>query len=369
MNYFNFLGNIDNFQTKYTISIDKLVSINVNTPEIQRELDQERVEDIVKYELEFLKNNKTLCYVGDITLACFDNTFLIIDGYHRFMSMKKVYLYQPDYLVGITMVHPSNVLTVEDVFLLINKAEPVPDYVVQNTLDISKKTVIEEFAKLFATEYKFFLSKAKSPKRPSVNLNTFLDKFNRSLVVERFCTAQEMMNYIKYININKWKDLDKLHSIFCIDKALKHNCTALFISCDVDDRWMNNVDWVREFSSNYYASPNPGGSGGGTRATITIQSIEQVKKRRTIPKTIRSQVWQKVFANNMIGACICCQKQITYDTFEVGHIISVKNNGTNTIENLAPICALCNRSMGVTNMLDFCSAYSMPLNKNIIGIA
>lgn len=365
MNYFNLLGQVDEFQTKFTIPIDKLVAINVQTPEIQRELDQERVEDIVKYQLEFLKENKTLCFIGDITLAAFDNTFIIIDGYHRFMSMKKVYLYKPDYLIGVTMIHPSATLSIEDVFLLINKAEPVPDYVMQTTLDISKRTMIEEFSKLFAAEYKHFLSKAQNPKRPCINLNTFLGKFNKSLIVEQFCTAKEMMNYLKYININKWKDMDKLHSIFCIDRALKHNCGALFITCDVDDRWMNNIDWIREFSSTYHYNLRH----QYFYATPTNPPVESSKKRKTIPKTIRSQVWQKVFSTNLIGNCVCCQRQISYDTFEVGHIVSVKNNGTNTIENLAPICGLCNRSMGSMNMLEFCSTYSMPLNKDAIGIA
>jgi 5-methylcytosine-specific restriction endonuclease McrA len=167
-----------------------------------------------------------------------------------------------------------------------------------------------------------------------------------------------MMNYIKFININKWKDLDKLHSIFCIDKALKYNCTALFITCDVDDRWCNNIEWIREFANNYYAmTPTP-----------PPAQLDQNKKRKAMPKTIRTQVWQKVYTNSMIGECVCCQKQISYDTFEVGHIISVKNNGTSTIENLAPICALCNRSMGSTNMLEFCNTYSMPLNKTAIGV-
>lgn len=364
MNYFTFIGKIDSFQQKYTIPIDKLVSLNIVVPDIQRDLDGERVDDIVKYQLEFLKKHNTLCFIGDITIALFDNTFFIIDGYHRFMSMKKVYLYNPEYIIGVNIITPNSHLSMEDVFLLINKSEPVPDYVIQTTLDNSKRKVIDEFSRLFMNEYKHFISKSKNPKRPCINVTTFLDKFNTSVIAKSLSNAQEMMNYIKYININKWKEIDKLHSIFCIDRAIKYNCSALFICCDADDRWIHNTEWIREFCQNLHITNN--------LPVITSdqdKNTHLMKKRKTLPKTIRSHVWQKVFQSNLNGACTCCNRLITYDTFECGHVISVKNNGTDTIENLVPICGLCNKSMGSHNMIDFCTSYSLPLNKNILGIA
>ena len=39
--------------------------------------------------------------------------------------------------------------------------------------------------------------------------------------------------------------------------------------------------------------------------------------------------------------------------FEAGHIIAERCGGPTNIENLRPICSLCNRSMGLKNMIDF----------------
>lgn len=36
--------------------------------------------------------------------------------------------------------------------------------------------------------------------------------------------------------------------------------------------------------------------------------------------------------------------------WEAGHIMSVKEGGTDTLDNLRPICKSCNRSMGTENM-------------------
>jgi 5-methylcytosine-specific restriction endonuclease McrA len=41
--------------------------------------------------------------------------------------------------------------------------------------------------------------------------------------------------------------------------------------------------------------------------------------------------------------------------FVVGHIVSIKNGGETSLENLLPICTLCNSSMGTMNMDDFIS--------------
>ena len=45
-----------------------------------------------------------------------------------------------------------------------------------------------------------------------------------------------------------------------------------------------------------------------------------------------------------------CNKKIDIMNFEVGHKISVFNNGTDNIDNLEPICRGCNLSMGIQDL-------------------
>ena len=74
---------------------------------------------------------------------------------------------------------------------------------------------------------------------------------------------------------------------------------------------------------------------------------------------MRDSIW-----NHYIGEdinkhrCLCCKKVlITNRKFEVGHVISVKEGGTDEINNLRPICSPCNHSMGTKNMIEFVKTY------------
>ena len=93
------------------------------------------------------------------------------------------------------------------------------------------------------------------------------------------------------------------------------------------------------------------------------------KKRKHASKCIRREVW-----NHYIGeehgthACFCCDITVMSQfLFEVGHVVSVHNNGDLSIENLRPICSLCNKSMGTRNMLEFIKEQNLAGLKNFVN--
>ena len=49
----------------------------------------------------------------------------------------------------------------------------------------------------------------------------------------------------------------------------------------------------------------------------------------------------------------------------LGHIVSVKNNGSKNIENFLPICKTCNRSMGETLFFKYQRENGYEVNKEI----
>jgi hypothetical protein len=91
-------------------------------------------------------------------------------------------------------------------------------------------------------------------------------------------------------------------------------------------------------------------------------------KRKSIPKKIKQLVWNKYIGERHgIGLCFCCKStEISQMSFHCGHIVSDYHGGSVTIENLAPICALCNLSMGKTNMYEFMETYGFT-NKSLIN--
>lgn len=54
---------------------------------------------------------------------------------------------------------------------------------------------------------------------------------------------------------------------------------------------------------------------------------------------------------------------ITPFEYHAGHIVSEANGGEVTVENIRPICAACNLSMGQRNMDEFIFKY-YPANKS-----
>lgn len=88
---------------------------------------------------------------------------------------------------------------------------------------------------------------------------------------------------------------------------------------------------------------------------------EEYEKRvkAKIPSKVRADVWNTYQDQNMaIGKCCCCKRAtIKQADFEVGHVIAEACGGTMEINNLRPICSVCNKSMGRLNMVDYVKRY------------
>ncbi len=75
---------------------------------------------------------------------------------------------------------------------------------------------------------------------------------------------------------------------------------------------------------------------------------QKVYRKKTIPKAVREQLWIRDMGKNFQGKCKTswCQTVITLFDFQCGHNIPESKGGETTLENLVPICSLCNTSMG-----------------------
>jgi len=82
-------------------------------------------------------------------------------------------------------------------------------------------------------------------------------------------------------------------------------------------------------------------------------------KKKSIPLSLKALVWNKYIGEEKgIGYCQCCRKNIIKQiSFHCGHIISERNGGSTTLNNLVPLCQTCNLSMGKQNMNKFVKKY------------
>lgn len=87
------------------------------------------------------------------------------------------------------------------------------------------------------------------------------------------------------------------------------------------------------------------------------EMVPEKFERKSIPITVKNNLWKLYFGENFNERCNVCKNDINVHNFEAGHITSVKNGGSDNIENLVPICSTCNKSMGIQNLNDFKKNY------------
>ena len=81
-----------------------------------------------------------------------------------------------------------------------------------------------------------------------------------------------------------------------------------------------------------------------------------------IPRAVKNCLWINFFGTSRVGVCACCEREpITINNFHAGHIKSEKEFGPGSVrlDNLAPICPLCNSSMGTMHMEEFITKYNL----------
>jgi HNH endonuclease len=99
------------------------------------------------------------------------------------------------------------------------------------------------------------------------------------------------------------------------------------------------------------------------KPTVESKSIptEGKKRRRkkNIPITLKRAVWDTyIGAEKGMAPCMCCEKtMIQQMQFHCGHVIAEAEGGKTNVENLRPICAQCNLSMGKKNLYEFKAKY------------
>jgi len=73
----------------------------------------------------------------------------------------------------------------------------------------------------------------------------------------------------------------------------------------------------------------------------------------SIPIAVKKAVWNYHFPDSEEGKCIACHGKIIRSEHHCGHIVSKKNGGPVKLENLVPMCATCNTSIGGKNLVEF----------------
>ena len=124
-------------------------------------------------------------------------------------------------------------------------------------------------------------------------------------------------------------------------------------SASTGHRWALDEDWIKEYVR---------GGEGHVPCTVPLVAEpakkENGRKRASLPSAVRMAVWNKHFGREAgVGECYCCGEQIFQQAFECGHVLAAAKGGSDAVDNLRPLCSICNKSQGDDHMDDFMSVY------------
>jgi len=319
---FESLFNRFTFKSKYSLEITGNLINNYIIPNCQRPIHPER--------LASLSNNIYLKFnpITPLYFCVYNNNRYIIDGQHRLLIYQKFNLI--DKKIPIIDIYIDKEEDIYEYFKLINDTMPLHEMYTSLDVVLSKKEIILEVYNYFLENYpKTF--KYKGKQRPYLCQNTFLDQLNEIYDNELYniTNSRTLIDLIENLNqiystkdINYFPKKGKTNNKNIIDTLQKHNCLYLGM---VPNDWPNHLIKVPEYIS-----------------------------ESEITQAFRQAVWIKYVGKEYTSLCLCCgSNEITVHNFECGHIISRKNGGDITINNIVPICSFCNRAMGAMHMLEF----------------
>jgi len=85
------------------------------------------------------------------------------------------------------------------------------------------------------------------------------------------------------------------------------------------------------------------------------------KRKQKIPVALRNSIWGHYVGKNIaVISCPCCQlNELRITNFHASHIKAESRGGKTVLQNLLPLCASCNCSMGTEHMIDFMNRYGL----------
>lgn len=329
----------------YSVYIDsdimlKHVQIELD---IQRDLDRSWLNEL---KSRIVKNHalKGYYHFGVFEVAVMGSDLYLINGQHRYYILRDIHNEFGTFKVEVKLYTVSSMEELNHLWMTVNGSKPS-----KLCQSVSKQVIINSVRKYFTEKYPKYITDADRPIKPTLNLDQLERELIRNNVIEtleikssdHLVSMIEKLNlYYRYTDDSKWKS-------WKIDDSLVYKCrirdisSPLFLGVFSQYEWLKRLVEVNKLNSsipNYSSIPH-----------LAINS-----KSRKISKAKRRRVWQKRNnKNSLLGKCFVCKCQIDYDTFESGHVISHFWGGSTSLDNLEPICSVCNKDMGVENLLKY----------------
>jgi hypothetical protein len=314
------------------------IIIDILIPNEQRIRDDNKVDEIVEYNLTHLKEKGYCNFMGCINIHFCEenNNMYLVDGQHRYEAIRKI---KQNIKIVFELVTVPTMNELKINYKIINKNTPLPEFP-----EMIDKNIPEEVAKYFKRNYPDIWSKNSRARRPHIYFNYFQEALGIIVEELNIKNKDDLLQLIVKRNdeLSSWK-LDnypdnKNITTSMIDKCVEHKI-YLGLYKHVSDEF--RYDWVRDIIK--------------IKTGKDIKKSNNGSKKKNISKSLKTFIWDKHIGKDARSAyCICCvNEEIKVENFHAGHIISENHGGKTIDNNLLPVCSGCNASMGTLNMGEF----------------
>lgn len=341
--------------THHKIKVGELLQ-NTHIASFQRLENKEHVDLIYQHLSEYYKEYDEIFLPGVISLSKIVDDkdvkddkedeklekMVILDGQHRTGALSKLSKEYPDILenkIRIDLYHVKTQDEAIEIYNIINTSKKVELYT-GNTEPIIFRTIQHYFMNRFGK----YCKSSENPRGLNINVDLICRKMQGYNIVNKFnITENSVGEWIEYI-----KELNKFYSEQSNQTLLSYGLKNHLIDEARKENFylgiFRNYEWIERLLE---------------RPTTPFQDQlhlvvdKEFKLRQRISKTLRNQVWRKRCNDKIEGECYCCSEVISITNFDCGHVVSVKDGGSNDIQNLEPVCRPCNLHMGTMNMIAY----------------
>lgn len=326
----------DGTQTLREVPVRDIAALHADLPAFQRAEDEQHTDLIYGALTQHYVDTGTVSLPGVLTLGCVTargpgNSLMVVDGQHRVKALSKFVGVHPDagshtVLVSVHTVPDTTALYA--LYRAVNSSRPVD--VKLNAPDAEKWAVLERWMR---QTFSGFIRSTDRPRVPYFNPVTWIQDGKR--VTPAGCLDSVSPDAL-VIAVSAWN----LHMATLLDVCDPH-CKDGLWCCFSGFR---HGEWMMRVVEHAVR---------GVPYRDMVHTKANARPR--VPRAVRVQVWIKRNGpESRIGSCFTCKDpSLTYDSFECGHVTSFCLGGPTTVDNLEPICAMCNRDMGIMNLFEY----------------
>jgi len=317
---------------------------HLKIPEIQREVNQDRVDEIeCRLCDEYDKNN--FFDFGTLLLCDYDDNLYLLNGQHRYCALKSItQKHNLDIPIKVEVRRCQSKNDMEKLWRISNDSREVK--LVKNS---NHQLILNGLRKHLNTKYPKYISEANKPHKPHINLNNLIEEieninFPEYLLQKLIHEIENINNFYKenQNNMDLWKKW-RIPSIGeNLEKCrLKDQTKTLYLGIFQNFEWLYRIKEHLENNIPYELMPHQ---------LITTSS-------RKISRKTSFLVWDKYNSFEKIkergdnfATCFVCRKRLEQENFQCGHVVPFFYGGKNSVDNLEPICSSCNQAMGIENL-------------------